>query len=360
MMLNTLTMTPEQESDARAKAFHLLKKWTSVTFLDHAVDLFRDFLHAYARQLDTPSPNQQELEAAYVNDFLSALIRMDQGIETLRQGADKRSAYDALITGSEKGGELLFGRSAHEVGRTYDPFFHALGVRDSRFSDFEYATGYAEGAWIEELSCQALKCTVGLNFSEYLSYGKRADGGTRVFKHWTYESLFQDPLFPAWRYWPPGRSYPADLPPCPPKNESAAGEIHSGEEIPVEGIWEPWFPAGKVGCPSYFLKGSIAHTYLLEGTNDEHAVAWRLLWEDKRYRDGSIPAEEATYFPTPVVQPRLRALPGEPCPRRGYWQSPAVKDSVHVEAGAPMPGPQRTTWGMVIWHYADPQPHHAS
>ncbi|MGJ2400508.1 Imm72 family immunity protein, partial [Salmonella enterica subsp. enterica serovar Paratyphi A] len=103
-----------------------------------------------------------------------------------------------------------------------------------------------------------------------------------------------------------------------------------------------------------------AHTYLLEGTNDEHAVAWRLLWEDKRYRDGSIPAEEETYFPTPVAQPRLRALPGEPCTRTGYWQSPAVKDSVHVDAGAPMPGPQRTTWGMVIWHYADPQPHHAS
>ncbi|VWB64546.1 hypothetical protein BLA6993_03015 [Burkholderia lata] len=356
MMLNTLTMTPEQELDARAKAFYLLKKWTSVTFLDHAVDLFRDFLHAYARQLDTPSPNQAELEAAYVSDFLNALVRMDQGIETLRQGADKRSAYVALISGSEKGGELLFGRSAHEVGRTYDPFFHALGVRDTDYSDFEYATGYAEGAWIEELSCLALKCTVGLNFSDYLTYGKRADGGTRVFKHWTYESLFQDPFFPAWRYWPPGRSYPASLPPCPPRNESASGEIYSDQEIPVEGIWEPWFPAGKVGCPSYFLKGSVAHQYLLEGTNDKHVVRWRLLWEDKRYRDGSVPAEEETYFPKPVAQPRLRVLPGEPCPRTGYWQSPAVKDSVHVEAGAPMPGPERTAWGMVIWHYADPQP----
>ncbi|WP_256858361.1 Imm71 family immunity protein [Burkholderia cenocepacia] len=104
MMLNTLTMTPEQELDARAKAFYLLKKWTSVTFLDHAVGLYRDFLHAYAKQLDTPSPNQEELEAAYVSDFLNALVTMDQGIETLRQGADKRSAYDALITGSERGG----------------------------------------------------------------------------------------------------------------------------------------------------------------------------------------------------------------------------------------------------------------
>ncbi|OXJ02246.1 MULTISPECIES: Imm72 family immunity protein [Burkholderia] len=355
-MLNTLTMTSEQELDARAKAFYLLKKWTSVTFLDHAVDLFRDFLHAYARQLDTPSPNQAELEAAYDCDFLNALVRMGQGVATLRQGADKRSAYDALISGSEKGGELLFGRSAHEIGRTYAPFFHALGVRDARYSDFEYATGYAEGAWIEELSCLALKCTVGFGYTGMLAYGTREDGGTRVFEHWTYESMFENAPLPAWRYWPPGRSYPATLPPCPPKNESASGEIYSDQEIPVEGIWEPWLPSGKVGCPSYFLGGSVAHKYLLEGANNEEVVRWRLLWEDKRYRDGSIPAEEETYLPKPVAQPRLRVLPGEPCPRTGYWQSPAVKDSVHVEAGAPMPGPQRTAWGMVIWHYADPQP----
>ncbi|WP_275892873.1 Imm72 family immunity protein [Burkholderia sp. LMG 13014] len=39
----------------------------------------------------------------------------------------------------------------------------------------------------------------------------------------------------------------------------------------------------------------------MEGTNDEQVVRWRLLWEDTRYRDGSIPAEEGTYFPKPVA-----------------------------------------------------------
>ncbi len=48
-MLNILTMTPEQEQDARARAFHLLKKWTSVTFLEYAVGRYRDFLGAYAK-----------------------------------------------------------------------------------------------------------------------------------------------------------------------------------------------------------------------------------------------------------------------------------------------------------------------
>ncbi|WP_230951934.1 Imm72 family immunity protein [Burkholderia cepacia] len=199
------------------------------------------------------------------------------------------------------GCDLLFGRSALEIGRKYDPFFHSLGLKDANFSDPVYATGFAEGVWIERLICYALKCTVGFAYTGMLAYGTRADGGTRVFEHWTYESMFENAPLPAWRYWPPGRTYPASLPPCPPKNESASGEVCSDREIPVEGIWEPWFPSGKVGCPSYFLKGSVAHKYLLEGTNDEHEVRWRLLWEDERYRDGSIPAEEETYFPKPVA-----------------------------------------------------------
>jgi hypothetical protein len=283
-VLNTLTITPEEARDARAKAFYLLEKWTSLPFLSHAVDQYRKFLHAYAKQLETPNPNQKELELAYLYDFLPALAKMDEAIEALRAGSDKRAAYERLLTASARSSDLLFGRSANETGRTYDPFFQALGVLDTNYTDAVYATGFAEGVWIEELSCQALQCTAGLDFIGFLTHGKRADGQTRLFRHWTYESMFQDALYPAWRLWPPGREYPADLPSCPPKNESSDGEIRSGQPIPVEGIWEPWFPSGEVGCPNYFLESSVAHRYLLEGSNDEYEVHWRLLWEDKRYR----------------------------------------------------------------------------
>lgn len=68
-----------------------------------------------------------------------------------------------------------------------------------------------------------------------------------------------------------------------------------------------------------------------------HVVRWRLLWEDKRYHDGSLPAEEDTYFPQPVAQPKPRALPGEPCPRTGYWQSPATKKRYTSRRGTPCP-----------------------
>ncbi|WP_321969062.1 Imm72 family immunity protein [Paraburkholderia tropica] len=288
MMLNTLTMTREQEEDARAKAFYLLKKWTSLTFVDSAIGLYRDFLNAYAKQLDTPSPNQKELEVAYASNFLGALVQMDDGVDALRKGANKRSAYKAIVSGSEAASELLFGRSAHEVGRTHDPFFQSLGVMDTDYSDAVYATGFAAGVWLEELSCQALKCSAGLEFRGLLTSGRRADGGPRIFEHWNYEALFQTAKNPAWQNWPPGRHYPAELSPCPRKNESSRGEVESDHEIPVEGVWEPWFRGNKVGCPNYFIKGSIAHKYQLEGTDDEHIVRWRLLWEDRRYEGGGL------------------------------------------------------------------------
>jgi hypothetical protein len=280
-------MTPAEEQDARAKAFYLLKQWTSLPFLSQAVDLYREFLGAYAKQLETPSPNQKDLEVAYLYDFQPALAGMDEAIEALRKGSDKRAAFELLLKKSSASSDLLFGRSAHETGRTYDPFFHTLGVRDTNYTDSVYATGFAHGVWIEELSCLALQCTAGLDFIGLLTHGKHANGQPRFFRHWTYESLFQDAFYPAWRHWPPGREYPADLPACPPKNESSEGEIRSGQPIPIEGIWEPWFPGGEVGCPNYFLEGSVAHSYLLEGTHDEYEVRWRLLWADKRYHVGS-------------------------------------------------------------------------
>ncbi|MDA0570973.1 Imm72 family immunity protein [Burkholderia gladioli] len=354
MILNTLTILPEQEKDARAKAFYLLKKWTSVTFLDRAVRLYLDFLSAYAKQLDTPSPNQMDLEHRYVKSFLWRAGQMEDGLDLLARGQDKRAAYRGLLTGGEFS-DYLFGRGASEWMIEDDPFFQRLGARVVRFDRPVIAEDYVLGALITHLSLEALKCTCNFDFTYRLA-GKNEKGGSRIFRHWTYESLFQDPPKPGWPDWPPGRSYPSELPSCPPQNKAAGGEVHSDQEIPVEGIWEPWFPEGQVGCPNYFLRGSVAHKYLLEGTNEEHVVRWRLLWEDKRYQDGSIPVEEEAYFPKPAAPPRLRALPGETCPRAGYWQSPAVKDLVYVNIGDPMPGPRHTSWGMVIWHYAEPQP----
>ncbi|MDH4449539.1 MAG: Imm72 family immunity protein, partial [Rhodoferax sp.] len=118
------------------------------------------------------------------------------------------------------------------------------------------------------------------------------------------------------------------LPPCPPHNTNAQGEVWSGKEIPTHGIWEPWLLSGKVGCPNYFLAGQTAIEYQLEGTQDHEHARWRLLWQDKRYLDGRTPSEEALYFaqPTQVAPPQaiLSAQPGQVVPRAGVWQTPAM------------------------------------
>ncbi|MBB3015336.1 Imm71 family immunity protein [Cupriavidus alkaliphilus] len=91
--------------------------------------------------------------------------------------------------------------------------------------------------------------------------------------------------------------------------------IPTGNTIPCSGIWEPAeitksggfslfrkkeepkgpFPIS--GCMNYLHAGSPApaarHEDLDESSSEP--VTWRLLWEDARYEDGSIPAEEDEY-----------------------------------------------------------------
>lgn len=311
-MLNALTMSPEQELQVRNKAFYLIKKWTSVTFLDRAVRLYLDFLSAYAKQLDTPSPNQMDLEHRYEKNFLWWAGQLESGLDLLTRGQDKHAAYRGLLTGGEFS-DYLFGRGASEWMIEDDHFFQRLGARVVRFDRPVIAEDYVLGALITHLSLEVLKCTCNFDFTYRLA-GENEKGGSRIFRHWTYESLFQDPPKPGWPDWPPGRSYPSELPSCPSRSETASGEVHSGQEILVEGIWEPWFPEGQVGCPNYFLRGSVAHKYLLEGTDEEHVVRWRLLWEDTRYQDGRIPVEEETYFSKPAALSGLQALSGKTCP----------------------------------------------
>ena len=353
-MLSPQDMTSTHEYDARAKVFYLLKKFSSITYIRHAVGLYRDFVDGYEKQLNTPSPNQKELEEYYKFTYLSILIDLEQGVEALRKGLGKGFAYRSLVAGGARIKDCLFGRTAYEWGIDHDPFFLALGIAD--YHDSVFAYGLAMGARETQRRLEALKCTVNLSFMHWLAFGKRNDGGERVFEHRTYESIFQNAKgvpTPEWPDWPAGRTYPAALTPCPDKNASQLGEVVSGEEITTDGIWEPWFFTGRVGCPNYLLKGEMAQQYQPEGTNDQEPVRWRLLWKDMRYLDGSIPAEEGDYLekPAEAMAIKLKAMPGDICPRTGYWEAFVVEGKYHVMAGSPMPGPDYTHIGAVIWNF---------
>ncbi|GGB99073.1 Imm72 family immunity protein [Pseudoduganella buxea] len=78
--------------------------------------------------------------------------------------------------------------------------------------------------------------------------------------------------------------------------------IKTGDTVPLFGIYEPQI---KDGCMNYLLAGSQAppmwETAGGTGTGKVIDVTWRLLWEDTRYQDGNVPAEEKLYFIAPTA-----------------------------------------------------------
>ena len=89
--------------------------------------------------------------------------------------------------------------------------------------------------------------------------------------------------------------------------------------VPCAGIWEPvaapatrfvdrftgaWKPAAPftvVGPMNYFVRGTCAPGLIVQsGSDSDDAgeklhLAWRLLWQEDRYTDGTLPEEEAHY-----------------------------------------------------------------
>ena len=146
-----------------------------------------------------------------------------------------------------------------------------------------------------------------------------------------------------------------------------------GKTAPKDGIYEQVNDRGHlVSGMAYFIKGQqSAPTEWLEygpfsGGDKSAAFTWRLLWEDTRYRDGQIPDEEARY-PTPTQsvataeapEPlrNLRCEAGQPCPRRGYWVTPAQAESRRqFEQGEAMPAVSGD-YGKTIWQWDLDQEH---
>ena len=385
-MPNPQTMTEREDQDARDKTFYLVKKYTSYTFLEQARMQYQAFLNAFALQLNDPAlvkpePGDQRWFEANMADgtyeadyrrFLKNMISIEEGIKLLRTTPHKQDAYRSIL--SSRFTEGLWSRGAVENAVEHDPFYTTLGMRTHTYD----SNGESHAARYEANVLQVVFAREGLlAFKKTVaSQESSIEASDRWTEHWTYDSLFCGGKNCGLNFNFPPISYPAILHPCPPKNPTPEGQIWSGEEIPTTGIWEPWFAeesllggivsrlagkqpttlTGKVGCPNYFLAGATAFEYEMEGTDKKEKVAWRLLWEDTRYLDGTIPEEENEYFAVPatVESPTLTVLtarPGEPCPEAGEWYSVNWDGRKAVlEKGEPMPGPEYGKTGVVIWH----------
>lgn len=154
--------------------------------------------------------------------------------------------------------------------------------------------------------------------------------------------------------------FPEVLPEIP---EAKDVLVRSGQTVPVSGIWEPvhverdrilgLIPHGSAriesaGCFNYFVNGTAAPKIIgryIEATErfERVGVHWRLLWEDRRYKDGIVP-NESEYFiqpKSPLSQPDEDVGPinaYDVCPISGWWEAVGhSQSSRHISAGELMP-----------------------
>jgi hypothetical protein len=90
--------------------------------------------------------------------------------------------------------------------------------------------------------------------------------------------------------------FPRDLPDVPIPTKAVL--VRTGDPAPCFGIFEAQVPDG---CMSYFLEGVAIPPAVTvdekDGESYTRPATWRLIWEDTRYLDGTIPGEEKDYFP---------------------------------------------------------------
>lgn len=341
----------ENGNDARDRAFYLLKRYTSATLSRRAIDLYSEFLRDFEHEIGRP-----EVEIDYSDDlvrFMRFLQPMEYAAPLLTNPLRRAEAFGMLRDGV-KFSSYIWGRKYEELGAANPgALFYQLGYRE----DKAQSVGVFGKASLSGATFSMLFATLNKKGRIYLD---QPSSRARTAMCWTYDSIFFDDI--SFNRIPPIR-FPTQLGECPSRNEDNTGEVWSGRQIPVTGIWEPWpvDPKNGVRCPNYYLAGDTASQYQMEGTDTLEDVRWRLIWKDTRYASGGIPSEEDDYFapaPSAPVQAPIthKALPGQVCPENGEWFAPLLGNKTFtMNVGEIMPGPEYSAMGSVIW-YLKPRP----
>lgn len=290
-------MTP----DDRKKVFWYLKRRTSYTAWKRAADAFDAFAVIFKKQVVEQPHAKGLMDGTYWEPFYSEILKAqvlyEQGLERLLQGDRNVWLYnDRGILGD-----------ATTISNSWYSELVNNGARGDHFYD---------GKYVEEMT-DAIKRFDAT--SDDLGYLQSMMADTPAPECWTtfwYDRFSKLPL-------------PVPLPDVPVP--AAEILVKTNDEVPVFGIYEPQV---KDGCMNYLLAGTPAPKLeITDGTyvvGQPISVIWRLIWEDTRYLDGSIPEEEALYFPPEVeaIQPTVISVssdiqPSAPtgalCPQSGNW-----------------------------------------
>ncbi|WP_233272868.1 Imm72 family immunity protein [Paraburkholderia acidisoli] len=330
-----------QDEGVRRKIFWLLKRLTSYTLWSRKREAFRIFAAAYETAVKTWSPNDPEMVSA---DYLAKIYEVvglyDTGLDDLAHGRRfvwrTNEALERVVALSSYLSDYFYRNPNYwERGAQflpYPPKVDAL-ARLLRASMYQGEEAPLEVAGTSD------------RFASIESPAWLLDKNK-------YNYNFYELEFPA---------FPHDLPEMP---EPRGLMVRSGEEVPCDGIWEPMLIESarlthalplnvevmrNGGCFNYFVAQTLAPN-LSQLSDDQWDVVpvpthWRLLWEDTRYKDGTIP-DESSYFlasrrENPLREPvstRTEVRTGELCPASGEWHTEEFGGkTVKMEEGQVMP-----------------------
>lgn len=142
MILLDIYMQANQVFELRDKAFYLIKKYTSYTFLDYVRGLYQQFLYGFEQQLKDPPLEilehkytehmQFRHEDEYLH-YLEKMVQLEEGLNNLLITKHKQENYYTILRPDYI--DWMFDRYADENGIIDDPFYILLGLGYSRNTD---------------------------------------------------------------------------------------------------------------------------------------------------------------------------------------------------------------------------------
>ena len=267
-LFKTKWTSKNMTGEDRQKMCWYLKRKTSYTAWKREADAFDRFADIFERQvIEEPTPKPEmtvwgmEWDSSYP-EILKAQVLYEQALSQLRQGDRSVFLYSSLQQMYE----------ALDVARSWYSNLVDHGPRGDYFFDGKYVDAMIE-AIVDffEVSHDA----------GYHQYDLTGEVAPEVWSATGQKKLSQI-------------CFPEVLPVVPtPARELL---IRTGQPVPVCGIYEPLTTDG---CMNYLLANvAMAPKLCGIGFFSEYPtlVNWRLIWEDTRYRDGIIPADELDYF----------------------------------------------------------------
>lgn len=344
------------DAETRRKVFWLLQRLTSFTLWKKKRDAWETFALAYEEAVKTwPTSQPEQMPAKNLPRIYDILSLYNGGLTELRKG-------NRLVWG--KDGAFTRAIDEYDVVSAYlypDGDYWERGIQEAPYPPKVEALNQLMRASEFHGEVAPFEASNTVEESAFLKgHGYLLD--LKKYQHRFYK--LQYPVFPE------------ALPEVPAATNII---VRSGRPISVDGIWEPvdvhqdrllgLIPIGEVeaegiGCFNYFIEGVKAPKIIgdyNESTQrfDRVNTHWRLVWEDRRYKDGIIP-DESEYF----LEPKPPATPddiddvkevrtNEICPISGWWEAIGYKETqIHVPAGTVMPDLRvRDFKGEMVYHW---------